>query len=244
MSVVDQFRLDRRNAIVTGASRGIGSAIARALAEAGAAVHGLSRNDGTGGVVRHHRCDVSDVAAAARLVNAIADECGPIDILINAAGISVPAGDTDAGIDTFDRIVQVNLTATFHITRAVLARMATGGSIVNIGSLASTFGFSANPGYVASKAGIVGLTKALAIDAAVRGIRVNCLVPGYIRTDMTAKSQSDPEMSAQRVGRTMLGRWGEPEDLAGAAVFLASPASAYVTGAVLNVDGGWSAKGL
>lgn len=242
----DIFSLVGRVALVTGASRGIGAAIALAFANAGAQVYGLSRTgkSGLGNPVSLYSCDVGDTGAVNEIVQRIIADRGKIDVLVNAAGVSLPPGDGAANGQAFDQILHTNLAAVFRVTQAVLPYMSSGASIVNIGSLGSIFGFSSNPGYVASKAGVVGLTRALAVDLGIQGIRVNCIIPGYIRTDMTAKSSSDPKLSQDRISRTVLGRWGEPEDLAGAALFLASSASSYVTGSVLTVDGGWSAKGL
>ncbi len=247
--VLDSFQLHGKIALVSGASRGIGAALARSLSEAGAEVHGFSRSDSattdmSGDALTYHSCDICDETAVRDLVSGIIKAHGRIDILVNAAGISLLPGETDGVSDAFDRILDVNLVSAYRLTEEVLPHMSKCGSIINIGSLGSTLGFPENPGYVASKAGVLGLTRALATDQASKGIRVNCIIPGYIKTDMTAKSYSDPKLSKQRVDHTMLGRWGLPDDLAGAVVFLASRASSYITGTTLTIDGGWSAKGL
>ena len=248
-AAIDQFRLAGRVAIVTGASRGIGQAIARGLAGAGAQVTGVGRSSGAqdaAGEFSYSACDVTDAGAFSRLVEAVAGQQGRIDILVNAAGITLPAQAADDPSSAFRQTIACNLTAVFECCRAVLPHMARGGygSIINVTSIGAAQGFPGNPGYVASKGGLAALTRALALDHGAQGIRVNSLVPGYVRTAMTQASHADPERRQARAARTMLGRWGEPDELAGAAIFLASPASSYVTGTELFVDGGWTAKGL
>lgn len=243
------FSLHGRVAIVTGASRGIGNAIARGLAGAGAAVVGLGRSPaahGDSAAFLYRTCDVTDSAAFGRLVEELFARRQRIDVLVNAAGITLPAQATGDPSAAFRQTIECNLTAVFECCRAVVPHMLHGGygSIINVTSIGAELGFPGNPGYVASKGGLGALTRALALDQGAQGIRVNNLVPGYVRTAMTEGSYSDPERRQARAARTMLGRWGEADELAGAAIFLASSASSYVTGTDLFVDGGWAAKGL
>ena len=246
---VDLFRLDGRVAIVTGASRGIGYAIARGLAAAGAQVTGVGRSeaaqDGDAGFT-YSACNVTSATTFFHLVQRVFAQAGRIDILVNAAGITLLEQTEQDPSAVFRQTLACNLTAAFDCCRAVIPCMQRGGygSIINVTSIGAVLGFPGNPGYVASKGGLAALTRALALDHGTQGIRVNSLVPGYVRTAMTQVSHADPERQQARAARTMLGRWGEPEELAGAAIFLASPASSYVTGTELFVDGGWTAKGL
>jgi NAD(P)-dependent dehydrogenase (short-subunit alcohol dehydrogenase family) len=242
----DRFSLAGRVAIVTGASRGIGAALADGLAGAGAQVVGVARSaaprDAPHLAVRYLAADArTDMAVVAERVFA---DLGRLDILVNAAGVSFPADAEGQSTEAFAETLEVNLGAAYAACRAAVARMTAGGSIINVASIGGLAGFPANPGYVASKGGLRLLTKALAVDYGPRGVRVNALVPGYIHTDMTAESFADPQRHAQRADHTCLGRWGEVDDLVGAAVFLASDASRYMTGQDLVVDGGWTAKGL
>lgn len=245
------FSLTGRTAIVTGASRGIGAAIASALAEAGALVVGIGRSPApecppTQGV-RYHRLDITDAQGFEALCGTVFDETGRLDVLVNAAGVSLPPGTTPAGrLDAFDRTMAVNLRAPYACCLAAAPFMARngGGAIINVTSINSTLGFPGNPGYVAAKGGLRQLTRALAVDLGADGIRVNNLAPGYIRTAMTEKSFQDPALNEQRRRHMIIPRWGTPADLAGTAIFLASDASAYITGQDLFVDGGWTAKGL
>jgi NAD(P)-dependent dehydrogenase (short-subunit alcohol dehydrogenase family) len=235
-------------AIVTGASKGIGNAIACSLATAGAQVFGVGRSpapqDGPS-LFSYLPCDVTDAEAFGEFSSKIFNATNRIDILVNSAGITLP-NDYINPFSTFIRTIESNLIAPFKCSHIVLPLMKKGdyGSIINVTSIGSGLAFPNNPGYVASKGGLSALTRALALDYGVYGIRVNNLVPGYVRTAMTSASYSDPGSRAVRAGRTMLGRWGEVNDVTGAAVYLASPASSYVTGTDLYVDGGWTAKGL
>jgi NAD(P)-dependent dehydrogenase (short-subunit alcohol dehydrogenase family) len=242
-----RFSLEGTVALVTGASRGIGAAIAGGLAEAGAAVHGISRtSDGPSGMV-HHRCDASDTRAVAACVAGIGSAAGRVDILVNAAGATFPPVDDAAdALARFERTLRIDLTAAYAFTLSALPflRAAGGGAILNVTSINSALGFPDNPGYVAAKAGLAGLTRALAVDLAPDGIRVNALAPGYVHTRMTDASYADPALHEARRRRTVLGRWGEPDDMIGAALFLVSPAAAYVTGQEVFVDGGWTINGL
>jgi NAD(P)-dependent dehydrogenase (short-subunit alcohol dehydrogenase family) len=176
----------------------------------------------------------------------IFNKTGRIDILVNAAGITLHADQDGNPASIFFKTIECNLGAPFECARSVLPFMinANYGSIINVTSIASSLGFPGNPGYVASKGGLAALTRSLAFDYGGYGVRVNNLVPGYVRTSMTAVSYSDAKSREIRATRTILGRWGEAKEIAAAAVFLASSASSYVTGTDLFVDGGWTAKGL
>jgi gluconate 5-dehydrogenase len=238
------FSLDGKIAVVTGASRGIGAAIASGFAAAGAEVFGLSRSGTAPKDVTALACDLSDDSAIKSAFDRIAAD-DRLDVLVNAAGISLPADQADELVRFRATLATdlVGVYATILAAHPLLAR-AKDASVINVTSINSVRGFPGNPGYVAAKAGLAGLTRALANDYARDGIRVNALAPGYVATGMTAASFKDPAMHEERRRHTMLGRWGQPEDIVGAAIFLASSASAYMTGQELFVDGGWTSKGL
>jgi NAD(P)-dependent dehydrogenase (short-subunit alcohol dehydrogenase family) len=241
-----RFSLEGKTAVVTGASRGIGAAIASGLQASGAKVFGISRTGATPARVAAVECDLADDAAIQAVFDRLSETGEQLDVLVNAAGISLPASCTMSELQRFRDTLAVDLSGVYATILAAypLLKQEGGGSIINVTSINSVRGFPGNPGYVAAKAGLAGLTRALAADFACDGIRVNALAPGYVATEMTAKSFADPTMHEDRRRHTMLGRWGNPDDLAGAAVFLASPASAYMTGQELFVDGGWSTNGL
>jgi NAD(P)-dependent dehydrogenase (short-subunit alcohol dehydrogenase family) len=242
------FSLRGRTAVVTGGTRGIGAAIAQALKGAGAEVLAIGRSQPAEplGGVEYAQCDVREHAAFAGLCDAFAGTHGALDILVNAAAITLPAASAEDQLAAFDATLDGNLRAVYRCCVAAIPHMKRRGSgcIINVTSINSILGFPDNPGYVAAKGGLRMLTKALARDLAASNIRVNSIAPGYIRTAMTEASYNDPAKRAERVARMMIPRFGEPDDLAGAAVYLASPAAAYVTGIDLFVDGGWTAKGL
>ncbi|MFE2424148.1 2-dehydro-3-deoxy-D-gluconate 5-dehydrogenase KduD [Streptomyces hokutonensis] len=247
------FDLTGKLAVVTGARRGIGQAMARALAQAGADIIGVSAHlEESGSQVEKEvlaagrsfeaiRTDFADPAAVRALGENLAGRERPVDILINNAGTirRTPAAQhSDAD---WELVLQVNLTAQFALTRAVGATMVARGhgKVVFTASLLSFQGGITVPGYTAAKHGIAGLTKALANEWAPHGVNVNAIAPGYIATDNTQALQDDPARSRAILERIPAGRWGTPDDLGGAAVFLASPASDYVHGTTLPVDGGW-----
>jgi NAD(P)-dependent dehydrogenase (short-subunit alcohol dehydrogenase family) len=249
------FGLQDNVAIVTGAARGNGRAMSEALLGAGASlllvdVLGEIEQVATelqkkGTEVCALRIDATQEDAPEIICRSAKEAFGRIDILVNNAGIAVGHDALTYPDDAWERTYQVNLKAPFRLSRAVAGAMRDrGGSIINITSLNAEMAFPNNPAYVAFKGGLKQLTKALALDLAPYGIRVNSIGPGYMRTEMTKKSYSDPVLHEDRRRRTALGRWGEPSDLAGAVIYLASGASAYVTGADLYVDGGWLIKGL
>lgn len=247
------FGLSGRTAVVTGAARGNGRAMAEALLRAGAEVilvdrladtldREVSLLAGEGLAARGTVCDITSDVERQRLFG----ELGRIDILVNNAGITLPHPWLDYPQDSWEMTYRVNLLAPFELCRLAARRMAEQGrgSIINITSLNAELAFPDNPAYMAFKGALRQLTRSLALDLGGRGVRANCIAPGYIRTDMTRASWSDPTREQARAGRTALGRWGLPADLAGAVIFLASDASAFVTGHDLLVDGGWSIKGL
>jgi 2-deoxy-D-gluconate 3-dehydrogenase len=248
---MNRFRLDGQRALVTGASKGIGAAIALALAEAGAdvACHGnSSAPDVTAEGVRALgrqalalRADLGTREAAPSLVEQTLAKFERIDILVNNAGTIRRAPAVDYSEADWDAVIDVNLRSVFRLcqlaARGMLERGR--GKIVNIASLLSFQGGITVPAYAASKGAVAQLTKALANEWAARGVNVNAIAPGYIRTDNTAALQADATRNRQILERIPAGRWGEVSDLTGAAVFLASPASNYVNGHILAVDGGW-----
>ena len=253
--VLETFRLDGKNALVTGSSRGLGAAIALALAEAGAnvACHGRSNaGESTSEKIRqlgrksfYFAGDMADPELGSALIAKTIEEFGSVDILINNAGTIRRAPASEFPQHDWDEIIAVNLTSVFRLSqlagRDMLKRSAK-GKIVNIASLLSFQGGILVPAYAAAKGGVAQLTKALANEWASKGINVNAIAPGYFATDNTAALRQDAQRSRQILERIPAGRWGEPSDICGAAVFLCSSASDYVHGHVLVVDGGWMGR--
>ena len=249
------FSLAGKTALVTGASRGLGRAIAVALADAGADVVCASTRragtDETAAAIRalgrrawQVEADLSDRAAVLAMADAAEREAGTIDILVNNGGTIRRAPAAEHSLEDWDAVLRTNLDAVFVLSqrlgRGMVERGA--GKIVNVASLLSFSGGITVPGYTASKHAVAGLTKALANEWARHGVQVNAVAPGYFRTDNTQRLRDDAVRSAEISARIPAARWGEPEDLAGAVVFLASPAADYVNGHVLVVDGGWMAR--
>jgi 2-dehydro-3-deoxy-D-gluconate 5-dehydrogenase len=245
------FRLDGLNALVTGAASGIGASIALALAEAGAnvACHGNRRApDETSAKVSALgrralplRGDLVKKHTPSELVERVVQELGSVDLLINNAGLIRRSPAVDHSEEDWATVIEVNLSSVFRLCQAAGRSMLAKGSgkIVNVASLLSFQGGINVPAYAASKGGVAQLTKALANEWAAGGVNVNAIAPGYIATENTVALRNDATRSRQILQRIPAGRWGDPDDIAGAAVFLCSPASNYVTGHVLVVDGGW-----
>ncbi|HPC59225.1 MAG TPA: 2-dehydro-3-deoxy-D-gluconate 5-dehydrogenase KduD [Verrucomicrobiota bacterium] len=252
--ILDQFKLDGKSAIVTGAGRGLGQAAAIGFAEAGAdvAVVDIISTDETAGRIKalgRRVCQIQanllERAAVQQIVDATVRELGGIDILLNNAGIIRRAPVLEFTEKDWDEVIQINQSAVFFLSQAVARQMVKqgrGGKIINIASMLSFQGGIRVPSYTASKSAVMGLTRLLANELAPHKINVNAVAPGYMATDNTAPLRADAARSAEILARIPAGRWGVPEDLQGALVFLASRASDYVTGYTVAVDGGWLAR--
>ncbi len=256
MTVLDTFRLDGQTALVTGCKRGIGQAMAVALAQAGADIAGVSATlEPAGSAVERaviaagrrfagYACDFADRAALYRFIAQVKADFPVIDILVNNAGIILRKPAAEHPDDYWDRVMEVNLNAQFILSREIGKEMAARGrgKIIFVASLLSFQGGINVPGYAASKGGVAQLTKALANEWAGKGVQVNAIAPGYVRTDNTQALQDDPVRYQAILDRIPAGRWGDPVDFAGPVVFLASSASSFVNGEVLTVDGGWMGR--
>jgi 2-dehydro-3-deoxy-D-gluconate 5-dehydrogenase len=249
------FNLNGKNALVTGSHRGLGASIALALAEAGAnvACHGRDPHPGSvcgdiqalGRRSLYFAGDIAETQVCSSLVEKTVAELGSLDILVNNAGIIRRAPAVEYSSEDWDQVIAVDLTAVFRLSQLAARQMlkqGTGGKILNIASVLSFQGGILVPAYAAAKGGVAQLTRALANEWAAKGINVNAIAPGYMATDNTEALRNDPVRSRQILDRVPAGRWGKPADLAGAAVFLCSPASDYVHGHVLAVDGGWLSR--
>jgi 2-deoxy-D-gluconate 3-dehydrogenase len=250
-NTLDLFRLDGRIALVTGSASGLGAAIAIALSQAGATVacHGNRRAaTQTAETIGVHaaafQADLSSTSGAEHLFSQVKQTYGRLDILVNNAGTIHRDAAEDFRLEDWQQVMQVNLTSVFQLSQLAARDMIPRGKgkIVNIASLLSFQGGIRVPAYAASKGGVAQLTKALANEWAPKGIQVNAIAPGYFATTNTEALQADETRNRQILERIPAGRWGQPQDLSGAALFLASAASDYVTGHVLVVDGGWLAR--
>jgi len=250
--ILDQFKLDGRVALVTGARRGLGRGFALALAEAGADVALLDRSDATETrelIARLGRrslsvtCDLSTatVDELGAVVGQVVDELGRLDILVNNAGIIRRAPAVDVSETDWNDVLQVNLNAVFFLSQAAGRVMIGqgGGKIINVASMLSFQGGVLVPSYTAAKHGVAGVTRALANEWASTNVNVNAIAPGYMATENTAPLRADEARAQAILDRIPAGRWGTPDDLMGAVVFLASDAARYVQGAILPIDGGW-----
>ena len=255
---MNPFDLTGTVALVTGANTGIGQGIAVALAAAGADIacagrspcdETLAQIDALGRRAIFLKADLSTIAPVDGLVAGTLSELGRLDVLVNNAGTIRRADAVDFTEDDWDSVIDTNLKSVFFLSQAagkhMISRHLAGGGrgrIVNIASMLSFQGGIRVPSYTASKAGVAGLTKLLANEWAAKGINVNAIAPGYIATNNTAALQADPVRNDAILGRIPAGRWGDPRDVGGAAVFLASRAADYVNGHILAVDGGWLAR--
>lgn len=252
--ILDKFKINGNVALVTGASRGLGQGMAIALAEAGADVALVARNksalEETAAMITKAgsralvlKADLSSSAEAKRVVKDTLDHFGQLDILLNAAGTQIRKPISDVTDQDFDYLMNVNLKAIYFLSQSAAEAMAKKhkGKIINITSLASFIGLSNISIYGASKGGVASLTRQFAVEFAKNNIQVNGIGPGYFITELTASLFSDPDRAKWVLSRIPLGRTGDAEDLKGAVVFLASPAADYITGQILNVDGGWLA---
>lgn len=251
--MTNPFDLSGKVAVVTGANTGIGQGIALALAAAGADIAAVGRSAATETVEKIRAlgrkaeivsADLSTIEPVQRVVDETVEKLGGLDILVNNAGIIRRADSVDFTEEDWDAVMDTNLKSVFFLCQAAARHMIPngGGKIINIASMLTFQGGIRVPSYTASKSGVGGLTKLLANEWAGKGITVNAIAPGYIATNNTDALQKDETRNRQILERIPAGRWGDPADLGGAAVFLASSASAYVQGHVLAVDGGWLAR--
>jgi 2-deoxy-D-gluconate 3-dehydrogenase len=248
--------LSGQTALVTGASRGIGAAIAETLARAGADVVGVSASlplegsetgravEAAGRRFTAHQCDFADRAATLAFLERLEADGPAIDILVNNAGLIRRAPAEEHGIEDWDLVIETNLSAPFILTQRIGRQMLERGRgrVIFIASLLSFQGGILVPGYAAAKGGVAQITRAFANEWAGRGVNVNAVAPGYVRTENTRPLQDDPERSEALMARVPAGRWGAAEDIAGPVLFLASPLSSFVHGEVLVADGGWMAR--
>lgn len=254
MSDLSAFSLKGKRVLVTGANTGIGQGIAVSIGRAGGEVVAVGRSSMTetvekvevaGGRALPFACDLSDGDSVKHLIDRVSEECGPLDGLVNNAGIIRRAASVELSEVDWDDVIDLNLKATFLLSQAYGRRLLPekrAGRIVNIASLLSFQGGIRVASYTASKHGVLGITRILANEWASQGINVNAIAPGYIVSNNTEALRADIDRSAAIVDRIPAGRWGTPEDIGDAAVFLLAPASRYMHGAVIPVDGGWLAR--
>lgn len=255
-NVLEQFKLDGRRALVTGGSKGLGKVMAFALAQAGADVVIASRNLAesqsaadeiareTGRKTFAAQCDVSSGEQVERMAREVERAFGPVDILLNNAGINIRGSVGELKESDWDAVIDINLKGPFLCAKAFGPGMAARGwgRIVTMGSILSSIAIAGRAPYAASKAGVMNLTRVLALEWATKGVTANAICPGPFATEMNLVLLNDPEVYKTFVSKIPIGRWGELHEIAGAAVFLASDASSFVTGSALYVDGGWTAQ--
>lgn len=253
-NIQDLFSLSNKTAIVTGANTGLGQGISIALAAAGAHVFGVARRSceetaakisEIGGAFTEVIADLSDMSAINKIMEQVLSETERIDILVNNAGIIKRCDAIDVTPEDWDAVIDLNEKMVFFLSQAVAKQWIEdkkGGKIINIASMLSYQGGIRVPAYTASKSAIAGITRALANEWAIHNININAIAPGYMATNNTTQLRSDSDRSDDILSRIPAGRWGTPEDMYGAAIFLASDASAYMNGFTIAVDGGWLAR--
>jgi len=243
--------LDGKKALVTGAARGLGKAIADDLAQSGATVYGTSRDAQSAGLISERYgtpalpIDLTEPAKMARFADDLIQESGGIDLLVNNAGVNIPKPALDLTVEDWDTVFDTNLKGSFFLTTSLARhwmKNGTRGAIVNVASQAGIVGIEERAAYGTSKAGLIHLTKILALEWAPAGIRVNAVAPTFVRTELTASTLNRPDWAAELLSRIPLGRFGEPEDIAGAVTFLLSDAAALITGHTLTIDGGYTIR--
>ena len=236
------FSLKNKVTIVAGASKGIGLAISEGFKENGAFVIGMSRQKNNSNCFDlYFECDVTKKSDLREVSKILKQKNIYLDVLVYSAGISTIK---DSNEIKFEKLINTNLVGNFLFINFLKKLINKNSSIINISSINAKLGFPLNPGYVASKGGVEALTRSFAIDLSKKNIRVNCIRPGYIKTQMTKKSYDNKLTREIRINKSILKRWGKTEDILGPAIFLASKASSFITGSVITVDGGWIAKGL
>ena len=250
--ILDQFSLEGKVAVVTGSDTGLGQGIAKAFAEAGAKVLGVSRSPSTetermigSDRFRYITADLSSLEPVSQIIETAVREFGRLDILVNNAGIIKREDSIDFSVENWDLVMNVNCRTLFFLSQAAarqFIRQGEGGKIISVESMLSYQGGIRVPSYTASKSAVKGITMTMANEWAKYGINVNAIAPGYMATNNTQALRADSDRSAAILDRIPAGRWGTPDDLMGAAVFLASSASNYVNGFTLAVDGGWLAR--
>lgn len=245
------FRLDGKKALVTGAARGLGKAIADGLAESGATVYGTSRDAESARLISERYgtpafpVDITEPTQILQFTDDLMQESGGIDLLVNNAGVNVPKPALELTTEDWDTVFDTNLKGSFFLTTALARhwiKNGTQGAIVNVASQAGIVGIEERAAYGTSKAGLIHLTKILALEWAQAGIRVNAVAPTFVRTELTASTLSRPDWAAELLSRIPIGRFGEPEDIAGAVAFLLSDAASLITGHTMAIDGGYTIR--
>lgn len=245
MKTENIFSVENKNVLITGCSAGIGLSIAEGFIKKKANVIGISRSKSpiNSQLSDFFFCDLSLDTEIKKTTKLIKNKYKKIDVLINVAGVSIEI-DKKNNLKNYDDTFKVNTRAVYHLINELEETLVVGSSVINFSSIGGVLGFPNNPYYGASKGAIISLSRALANDFGKKNIRVNCVLPGYFKTKMTETSYNNYDKRIQRENQTMLGRWGDPKELLGITIFLASEASSYITGVDIPVDGGWVNKGL